>query len=567
MSSIAAEIAKQEKLVEKEPGVAAHWFYLGRLNRLNNQFTESIIALTRCVSLDPNNLEAWCLMGFSFLNLFKMKEGLECFVFALNAEPTRAEAVYGCALAQEMLGNHADALEFIDHAVALEPKNPKLYPLRAYLHATYSRDPAVALAYFRDWAERFADPLTFAAKLPPIDRTPGRKLRIGYVSGDLRNHSVAFFVEPMFARHNRKNVHVSVFSTGAVDDVTRRIKPTVDAWFDISAMNDDNVLSLIRRQKIDVLVDLSGHTIGNRLLVFARRAAPVQLTWLGFMYTTGMAAMNYRITDAIADPPGQSEHGHSELLFRVKRMAIYQPPQAPLAPLPMLAAGRVTFGSLNNLKKVTDHMLGVWKRILDQVPDSILLLIGSELTQEEAIVQQRPRLEAIGLPLERICVLPRMDLQGFMQMGNVVDIALDTAPLSGGTTTLHSLWMGLPVVCMSGQQSFANSSAATVQALGMPELASDNEEDYIKTAVTLAQSPQVLADFRAGIRTRMEQSYLMDYEGFVADMEAAYRLMWLNHLYGKAVHLDTNCDVEAAVAECVANRGRLPAPHTEALAA
>lgn len=557
MSQIAARIAKQEKVLANEPEVAAHWFLMGRLRRLNNQYKESIVALSRCVALEPNNLEAWCLMGFSFLDLWKMKEALECFVFALNAEPTRAEAVFGCALAQEMLGNHADAIEFIDHAVALEPTNPKLYTLRAYLHATYSRDAARSLPYFRDWAERFADPLTYAAKPPETDRTPGRKLRIGYVSGDLRNHSVAFFVEPIFARHDREKMHVSVFSTGAVDHVTKRIRPTVDAWFDISTMNDDAICSLIRRQKIDVLIDLSGHTAGNRLMVFARRAAPVQLTWLGFMYTTGMAAMNYRITDAIADPPGVSENGHSELLFRVKRMAIYQPPAAPLnLEPPMKRRGKVIFGSLNHLKKVTDHMLGVWKRILDEVPDSILLVIATELNQEDAIAGQRPRLEAAGLDLDRLCILPRMGLDSFMQMGNHIDIALDTAPLSGGTTTLHTLWMGLPVVCMRAGQGFANSSAATVTSLGFPELAADDEEGYIRNAVTLANSPDKLAEFRANIRPIMEQSHLMDYDGFVADMENAYRLMWLNHLYGEAVYLDTSHDIEAAVAECAASGAR-----------
>ena len=565
MSQIAAQIAKQGKILAREPEVAAHWFCMGRLQRLNSQFKESIISLSRCVALEPNNLDAWCLMGFSFLDLFKMKEGLECFVFALNAEPRRAQAVFGCALAQEMLGNHADAIEFIDHAVALEPDNQGLYPLRAYLHATYSKDAARSLPYFRQWAERFADPLTHAAKPPQLDRTADRKLRIGYVSGDLRNHSVAFFVEPIFARHNRKNVHVSAFSTGAADAVTKRIRSTVDAWFDISTMSDEAICALIRRQKIDVLIDLSGHTAGNRLMVFARRAAPVQVTWLGFMYTTGMAAMNYRITDAIADPPGLSENGHSEVLFRVKRMAIYQPPAATLYPEPPVKRrGKVIFGSLNHLKKVTDHMLGVWKRILDQVPDSILLVIASEMSQEDAIAGQRPRLEAAGLTMDRLCILPRMGLDSFMDLGKHIDIALDTAPLSGGTTTLHSLWMGLPVVCMSGEQGFANSSAATVQALGMPELACMTEEEYIATAVELAGSPEVLAQFRDGIRPRMQASYLMDYVGFVADMEAAYRLMWLNHLYGQAVHLDTNEPVDAAVDAYLATRN---ARSTEALAA
>lgn len=551
MSNIDIEITKQEKLLAADQGNPAHWFRMGRLRRRNNQFTESIICFSRCVALDSANLEAWAMMGFSFLDLFKMKEALETFAFVLTMAPTRADAVFGCALAQDLLGNHEDAVAMIDHAVALEPGNPKLYPLRAYLHATHGRDPAVTLAYFRDWAERFADPLTRAAKPLNPDRTPGRKLRIGYVSADLRAHSVAYFVEPIFGRHDRGRVSVAVFSSGAADAVTARIRRTVDQWFDISTMSDENACALIRRQKIDVLIDLSGHTVGNRLMVFARRAAPVQVTWLGFMYTTGMRAMDYRITDAIAEPPGKSEHGHSERLFRVNRMGCYMPPAAPLpAAPPMLAKGRVTFASLNNLKKVTDRMLGVWGRILAAVPGSILILIGSERTQQEAIAQQRGRLEAAGLPLERLCILPRLSLDGFMQMGSLVDVALDTAPLSGGTTTLHSLWMGLPVVCMAGEQAFENSTAATVQALGFPELVAADEDEYVAKAVELACAPAWLADFRARIRPHMESSYLMDYDGFVADMEAAYRLMWLNYVRGDVRYLDTRTPQAEALRDC-----------------
>ncbi|HEY4375190.1 MAG TPA: glycosyltransferase [Burkholderiales bacterium] len=556
MNQIHAEILKQEKLLAEQPGDAQRWFLLGRLYRRNNRFADSIVAFTRCVALDLQNLEAWSLMGFSFLDMFKMKQALETFAFILQMDPKNAGAVFGCALAQELMGNQAEAIDLIDHAVALDPANHKLYPLRAYLHATHGCDPALTLAYFQDWAERFADPLTDAAKPIRCDRDPARKLRIGYVSADLRNHAVAFFVEPMFARHDRKHFHVSVFSSGAVDHVTERIRPAVDAWFDISGFSDEDACELVRRQKIDVLIDLSGHTVGNRLLMFARRAAPVQVTWLGFMYTTGMKAMDYRITDAILDPPGASEHGHREQLFRVERNAIYlPPPDTPLAEEPpMVAKGRVTFASLNNLKKVTDRMLGVWRRILEQVPDSILILIGSERTQEEAIAQQRARLEAAGLPLDRLCVLPRMPLDGFMQLGTVIDIALDTAPLSGGTTTLHSLWMGLPIICMESDQAFANSTASALRALHIGDTICAGEEQYIAKAVELARAPQKLAAYRADIRPRIQASHLMDYDGFVAGMEAAYRLMWLNHLRGDVHHLDTATPVDAAIAEFTAAR-------------
>jgi predicted O-linked N-acetylglucosamine transferase (SPINDLY family) len=552
MAKIDDEIAKVEKMLKKQPKDAALWLLLGRLHRNNNKFMPAINSFTQCVAIDRECYKAWLYIGFCFLDLFKLKEALETFSFVLQMQPREDEAVFGCAIVQESLGNHADALALLDHAIALAPDNAKLYPFRASLRATHGGDQALTLAGFRDWAQRFADPLTDAAAPLAVDRSPGRKLRIGYVSADLRDHSVAYFVEPIFARHDRQNFHVCVFASGSQDHVTARIRPTVDQWFDVSAMDDAQVHALIRRQKIDILLDLSGHTRGNRLLSFARRAAPVQATWMGYMYTTGMRAMDYRLTDAIVDPPGQTEASQSETLFRQRILAIYNPPaDTPFAAQPpMLAKGRVTFVSLNNLKKVTNEMLGVWRRILEQVPDSILILIGSERTQEDAIAQQRGRLEAVGLPLERLCILPRMGMSGFMQMGTIADIALDTFPLSGGTTTVHSLWMGLPIVCMAGQQAFETSTANVMNRLGYGELVAGDADQYVATAVALARDPQRQAGFRAGVRARMQQSPLMDYDGFVHDMETALRLMWLNYLKDDKTYLHTGYAVQAEIRAC-----------------
>jgi predicted O-linked N-acetylglucosamine transferase (SPINDLY family) len=317
-------------------------------------------------------------------------------------------------------------------------------------------------------------------------------------------------------------------------------------------MKDEALAGLIRRQKIDILIDLSGHSMGNRLYAFARRPAPVQATWLGFLYTTGMEAMDYRITDYGIDPGSDSEAGHIESLFRMKSMACYlPPPDTPLSlETPMVAAGRPVFASLNNLKKVTDEMLAIWRRVLEAVPDGILILIGYERTQEDAIAQQRDRLEAAGLPLDRLCILPRLALDGFMQLGLKADVALDTFPISGGTTTLHSLWMGLPVVALAGEQSFESASAATLRGLGCDEFIAASADAYVELAVALARDPQRLGEFRGRIRATMQASALMDYDGFVRDLEAAYRLMWLNHVVGEQRYLDTSHDVAQAIADC-----------------
>ena len=540
------------KLAQTRPEEPAVLAKLGALYEQRNEFVDALGVYGRAVALNPRNLDAWCRQGFCFMRLFKLKPAIETFEFVLQMDARHLDAIYGRAICMETMGAHDEAIALMEHAIALAPDNPNIYPFRAYLRATYGGDPAKTLAAFRDWGMRFADPLTRAAPLLQIDLAPGRKLRVGYVSGDLRDHAVAYFVEPVFALHDRRQFEVSVFATGPADHVSARIKRNVDQWFDVTAMTDLHLAGLIRRRKIDILIDLSGHTMGNRLLAFARRPAPVQATWLGFMYTTGMAAMDYRITDFSVDPPGKTEAGHCETLFRMQGMACYQPPpDTPLAlRAPMEEAGRPVFASLNNLKKVTDDMLRLWRRVLDRVPDSILILIGYERTQEEAIEQQRERLLAAGLPLERLCILPRLALDHFMQLGLKADIALDTFPISGGTTTMHSLWMGLPVVTIAGQQAFESATAATLRGLYLDELIATDEDAYVELAAALARDPARLAAFRSDIRVRMQRLPLMNHQFFVSDLEAAYRLMWLNHVCGEKRYLRSTYDLAAEITAC-----------------
>lgn len=549
MAKIDEEIARAQFALQTRPADAGLWLRLGMTQRHKGDFPGAIASFTRCIAVEPGNVRAWTYIGFCFLDLFKLKEALETFNFALQLSPDEGEALFGCAVVHECMGGHEAALPLLEQAIAACPDQPQFLAYRASLIATHGRDPALTLAGFRRWAERFADPLTAKARPFNLERSPGRRLRIGYVSADLRDHAVAYFVEPVFARHERRNFHVSVFSSGAEDAVTARLKRGVDQWCDVSAMDDVQVYDLVRRQKIDVLIDLSGHSRGNRLLTFARRAAPVQVTWLGYMYTTGMRAMDYRITDAIIDPPGATEAGHAETLFRVRNSGVYHPPaDAPFAAAPpVLAGGGVSFASLNNLKKVTDDMLRLWRRVLEQVPDSTLTLISSERTAEEALERQGPRIAALGLPLERVRLLPRLPMADFMRLGLETDIALDTSPVSGGTTTLHSLWMGLPVVCMAGRQSFEGATAAMLRALGSDELIAADGDAYVATAIELARAPERIAAFRAGVRQRMQASVLMDYDIFVRDLEAAYRLMWLNHLAGDRAYTHTGYDLQQEI--------------------
>jgi len=407
---------------------------------------------------------------------------------------------------------------------------------------------------------RFADPITAKAKpLVVSDRSFKRPLRIGYVSGDMREHSIAFFMTSVFAHHDKNQVAVSVFSTSKIQDAyTAHLKTLVPDWHDVSALDDDGLFKLVRQQKIDVLVDLSGHTEGQRLFVFARRAAPIQVTWLGFMGTLGMQAMDYRLTDLGTDPAGNDQY-YVETLFRLNCMASYIPPaDTPLRlEPPILENGAPTLISLNNSKKITDKVLQLWGRILDQRPDTTLIIHVQELTTEDAIASMQPRLERLGLPLDQIIISPSVPLSEFMQRGFVADIALDTSPISGGTTTLHALWMGLPIIAFDAQDITSSSTARILQGLGLGDWVAQNDDAYIAKVLALMDNPELLTLHRKNIRTIMQSSGLMDYQARCLELERAYRLMWFNYLLGKPAkgtglrYLDANFDIahETSVVE------------------
>ncbi len=224
MARLDEELAHLKQLVQKHPDNMLLQMKLGRLYESRNEFLEAIGAYSQCVSADQNNLDAWARTGYCLMHLFKLKESIETFHFVQQMNPRHLDAIYGQAIVMETLGDHAGAIAQMDHAIEVAPEVPNLYTYRAYLRASHGGDPAHTLASYREWARRFADPLTHKAPKPANDRAPGRKLRIGYVSGDLRNHAVAYFVEPVFARHDRRHFEVCAFATGPADHVTARIR-------------------------------------------------------------------------------------------------------------------------------------------------------------------------------------------------------------------------------------------------------------------------------------------------------------------------------------------------------
>jgi predicted O-linked N-acetylglucosamine transferase (SPINDLY family) len=355
-----------------------------------------------------------------------------------------------------------------------------------------------------------------------------RRLRIGYVSGDFCYHVVTLFMLPVIERHDRSAFEVFCYSTGdRADGYTRELSRRADAWREVSALSAAALADAIQRDGIDILVDLGGHSGTPQLAVFAQQPAPVQATWLGYLNTTGMTRIHYRISDRHADPPGLTDRYHTETLVRLPHSQwCYRPfmtvacAEAP----PLARNGYVTFGSFNQALKVTPQVRRVWAEILRRLPGARMVILGiAEGRAREELVAELSR-AASGR--ESVKVLSYVSLQDYFNGFNSVDIALDTMPYSGGTTACDALWMGVPVVTAPGTRPSSRSTASVLSTAGLTEWIASSPEDYVRRAVESARDPALLAGLRTSLRERLRQSPLMDEKGFLRDLESAYRGMW-----------------------------------------
>ena len=365
------------------------------------------------------------------------------------------------------------------------------------------------------------------------DGDADKRLRVGFVSADFRTHSVGYFLEAPFSSYDRERMTIYCYSNSHLEDeTTARLRPLVKEWRNIVGWADEKVIDAIQADAIDILVDLSGHTRGHRLTVFARKPAPIQVTWLGYPgITTGLTAIDYRLSDEVADPPGVADTLCVEQLIRLPNgHHCYHPSEdAPeIGPLPMTSNQVITFGSFNNLAKITPEVVDSWVGILQAVPRSRLLLKNASLDSPGVRERYMP-LFATSIDPERIIFkawLPSK--QAHFALYNEVDIALDTFPFNGVTTTCESLWMGVPVVTWRGDRHSARLGASLLTRVRLEDLVASDINGYVTTAVTLAGDPERLEGLRSSMRDRMRASPLCDGVGFAHDLESMFRNAWQN---------------------------------------
>lgn len=512
-----------------EPAMTETLYHLGMASHRAGLFAAAKAALTKFLALSPGNPAALAMLADTHRNLNELDAARACYEAALAREPAAAQTHNGLANVLRNQARHESAIAHYELAIRNDAQ-----PLVAFQNLLFcmmcmgSYSARDVYQKHREFAQRFERPLLALQRAHANPPDPDRRLRLGYVSPDFRSNVVTHYVEPILRNHDRAGFEVRCYSTGAIrDELTGLVSSIADHWHDVHALSDDAIAELIRSHGIDVLVDLCGHGPGNRILVFARKPAPVQVSYLDYSATTGLESIDYRITTEYCDPTGRAEQYYSEKLYRLPRTFwTYNPSvRLPGSPLPMKANGYVTFGSFNLYYRITREVLDVWARVLQRVANSRLLIVGvAQGSTQEALLDAFGR---AGIARERILAHDVVPYEKYNQLMRATDIALAPFPYNGATTMLDCLWNGLPVIALQGADTFySRMGCSLLVEVGLSRLIGSDADDYVRVAAALAGNPAELEALRAGLRQKVEQSAMRDFRGFTRALESAYRTMW-----------------------------------------
>jgi predicted O-linked N-acetylglucosamine transferase (SPINDLY family) len=565
-------LASYARATELSPSRFAAWFNLGQLHAERGEPERAAAAFRQALRIESASAEARLGLAAALVDTGQRAgHGTAASAEALSLletewprspDPSRARfvlamALYGCerwteaashlevlvaehpeaAEAHNQLANCYNQLGRADDAIREYRQTFRLAPdfhhaltsVLGTLNAVPSATPEAVLAAHREWAAAVAAPLYPVAPRFENSRNLARRLRVGYVSPDLRRHPVGTMFAPVLERHDPARVETFCYYNYPRSDVmTERMRKAAHHWRDIAALDDATVADRIRADGIDILVDLVGHTKHTRLPVFARKPAPVQVSWLGYFNTTGLATMDYFVTDPVSSPPGQERYFVEKLVRLPATRFCYEPPEfmPEVGGLPAGRRGYVTFGCLNNIAKLNPRVLALWARILAAVPGARLLLQASALNDPLFQREFRATAGEHGIPTDRLEMQRFVPVDQAASTYHDVDIALDPFPYCGGMTSLDALWMGVPVVTLPQPMLAGRQSASMLANLGLAELIAADEAGYVTAAVDLARDLDRLATLRAELRGRFLRSPLADYERFTRDLEDAFREMW-----------------------------------------
>lgn len=517
-------------VVAQHPDYVEGWNNLANLLKMQDRLLDALVAHEKSVALQPQNPRSWYNYGLTLSQLGRYEEALRCHERARAADPHYPIARYGLAQAYHQLNLIPEAVEHYRAFLAAMPGH-----LEARSYMLYALHNLPGMSHEALWEEHLvygriagAESTRAWPNRPEVDR----RLRVGLVSSDFRIHSCAYFIEPLLRGLDREQFELYLYYDHFREDAqTERFRSLATVWRKIVGQPAASVEALVRVDAPDLMIDLAGHTgMANRLPLFARRLAPVQLTYLGYPDTTGVTAMDYRFTDAVADPVGEADRFATERLVRFAPTAwAYQPPESAPAPIkrPASAEDAIVFGSFNTPAKLADEILALWGQILAAVPGSRLLLKGAGFGAPAVRARYQARLQRLGLPIGRVDLVDRTpDTTSHLALYQYVDIALDAHPYHGTTTTCEALWMGVPVVTLAGDQHMSRVGVSLLTAIGRPEWVASNAADYRRIAEALAADRSRLAEIRRGLRDELRRSPLLDHAGQAARFGAALRECW-----------------------------------------
>jgi len=507
------------KILDHEPNPLAY-VNLGHICYFSGRISEAIRFREQAVELCPADASLYCDLGCSL-------------IFA---------------------GREAEGIEFLQKAVEMAPGDAGIHSTLLFrLHHMPELDRQMLFEEHKRWA-RTHTPATRVEICHKNTANPDRRLHIGYISPDFRTHPVAYFFESLLAGHDRDLFEIYGYGNVArPDDVTKRLEQTFDRYRNIRGLHDREIVALIEQDRIDILIDLAGHTSGNSLTALAYKPAPVAVTYLGYPDTTGMEQIDYRLTDSLADPPSSQDFCTEELVRLNDGFLCYRPPAyAPaVGPLPVLRNGWITFGSFNDGSKINSDIISLWARVL-KANDRSRFLLKTKAGDDSSMREVYHRwFEQCGISRDRIEIQGQKSCVEYLRLYGNVDIALDTYPYDGTTTTCDAMWMGVPVVSLVGEHHASRVGLSILTRVGLEFFAASTPPEFVARATALAQNLEALADIRFSMRRRMEVGTLCNGKAFAHSVEAAYRKMWHKWCRTQGVDvLNEDMDMEPAVCSC-----------------
>jgi protein O-GlcNAc transferase len=517
-----------ETALRQEPGSVPVVLNLGNVYMAMNRQQEAIDCFDAAIRLMPQLSVLYNNKGNALRNMTRIEESLAAYRQALQLEPQRAEFHVNLGIGLQMQGRLAEALNEFRVAMTLAPESAAAYGAGLFsLHYDRNLSPLDLCEAHREWARRYAPPTP--RKPHANSRDAERRLRIGLVSADFRQHPVAFFATPLLEAHDEEHYDILCYSAANKSDAwTERIRNAANGWCDVSGMSDLELAERMECDEIDIAVDLTGHTAGSRLLAFARKPAPVALSWLGYFNTTGMEAMDYLLVDPILAPPDeQAPFAEQPLRLEGCYLAYAGPDYAPeVSPLPAASRGHITFGCFNTLSKVTDDVVNLWARLLHRVPLSRLVLKNPILDDGHSRRLYWEAFAKAGIHRHRVDLLGSSPHRDMLAAYSHIDIALDPFPYNGGTTTCEALWMGVPVITQAGDRFVSRVGATILTNAGFPAWVTHSPEKYIEQAAALAADTEALARTRLRLRDTVRRSTLGNTTQFTRRWEHALRMVW-----------------------------------------